>query len=117
MSHNLLYADETYQIRGAIFNVYNRLGPEHEEKAYEEALKIAFDKRNIPFYWQKSFDVEYENYRVGVYRPDLISFERILLELKSLEKLFPIHEAQTLSYLRVTNLKLALLVNFGAAEV
>lgn len=113
----LLYADETYRIRGAIFDVYNQLGPRHEEATYEEALKIAFHKRGIPFRDQVPFDVVYEDVKVGTYRPDLLAYEKIILELKALETLLPIHEAQVLSYLRVTGLELALLVNFGAMNV
>jgi GxxExxY protein len=117
MSVDLLYADETYKIRGAIFPVYHQLGPGHREAICEEALKISFGKRDVPFRDQVPFDVLYEGIKVGAYRPDLLCYDKIILELKSLEKLIPINYAQTLSYLRVTNLQLALLVNFGALDV
>jgi len=81
----LLYADETYRIRGAIFDVYNQLGPRHEEATYEDALKIAFHKRGVPFRDQVPFDVVYEDVKVGTYRPDLLAYEKIILELKALE--------------------------------
>ncbi len=113
----LLYADETYQIRGAVFEVYNQLGPGHAEEVYEEALKISFRKRGIPFRDQVPFEVDYEGVKVGTYRPDLLAYDKILLELKALENLLPIHEAQVLSYLRVTALRLGLLINFGATDV
>jgi len=114
---HLLYAEETYQIRGAAFEVHRQLGPGHAEDAYEEALKLAPSGRSIPFRDQVPFDVVYEDAKVGSDRPDLLVNERILLELKAVEKLLPIHEAQILSYLRVTGLELGLLITFGAARV
>jgi GxxExxY protein len=113
----LLYAEETYKIRGAAFEVYRQLGPGHAEGVYEEALKISFRKRGIPFRDQVPFEVVYEGIKVGAYRPDLLAYDKVLLELKALENLLPIHEAQVLSYLRVTALRLGLLINFGAADV
>ena len=113
----LLYSEETYQIRGAAFEVHRQLGPGHAEEAYEEALKIALARRGISIRDQVPFDVVYEDVKVGSYRPDLLANERILLELKAVEKLLPIHEAQLLFYLRVTALELGLLINFGAARV
>lgn len=112
----LLRADETYLIRGAAFEVHTQLGPGHAEEAYEEALKIALRKRGVAVLDQVPFDVVYEDVRVGSYRPDLLANETILLELKAVERLLPIHEAQLLSYLRVTALELGLLINFGAAR-
>ncbi|MGH7597092.1 MAG: GxxExxY protein [bacterium] len=117
MSTNLLYAEETYKIRGAIFAVYHQLGPGHREAICEEALKVAFNKREVPFRDQVPFTILYEGIKVGTYRPDLLCYEKIILELKSIEKLVPINFAQAMSYLRVTNIQLALLVNFGGLDV
>jgi GxxExxY protein len=114
---NLLYADLTYQIRGALFDVYNKLGPGHSEEAYQNALEIAFGARDIPCQCEENFDILYEGYLVGRYRPDLFPFRKIILELKAVPQLLPIHHAQTISYLRVTGVPLGLLANFGGPKL
>ncbi len=113
----LLHAEETYQIRGAAYDVYHRLGPRHPEATFEEAMKVALRRRGIAVRDQVLFAVMYEDAKVGTYRPDLLAYETILVELKVVPVLQPIHEAQVLSYLRVTGLPVALLINFGARDI
>lgn len=113
----LIYEDLTYRIRGSLFRVYNHLGPGFREETYKQAVNVDFIHENIPFECEKSFPIIYRNKKVDEYKVDQIAFEKIILELKAVAELHPRFEAQLLSYLKVTGLKLGLLVNFGSDEL
>jgi len=115
----LILADQTYQLRGALFQVYRELkGSGISEAAWENALAIVLDEKKIPHKEQTPFSVHYKGVEVGRYYTDVIAWDNILLELKVLpEGLSPINFAQAISYLKVTGFPLALLVNFGAADI
>lgn len=109
----LLYEDLTYKIRGAIFNVYNSIGYGHKESVYQRALAFELSSSKVKFEYQKAVEVQYKNLRVGIYIPDLIIENKIILELKASEYNIKRFEKQLLNYLKSTNFKLGLLVNFG----
>ncbi|MDP3015315.1 MAG: GxxExxY protein [bacterium] len=109
----LLYEDITYKIRGAIFDVKKQLGLGHKEFIYQNALEEEFNKRGIIFEREKPLDVMYNNKKVGVYKPDFIIENKIILELKSLPFLGRNEKKQIWHYLRGLPYQLALLVNFG----
>ncbi len=115
----LILEDQTYKLRGALFQVYRELkGSGISEAAWENALAIMLDEKQIPHKEQTPFSVHYKGVEVGRYYTDVIAWDNILLELKVLpEGLLPINVAQTISYLKVTGFPLALLVNFGAADI
>ncbi|MBI5303368.1 MAG: GxxExxY protein [Chloroflexi bacterium] len=115
----LILEDQTYQLRGALFQVYRELkGSGISESAWESALAIVLDEKKIPHKEQTPYSVHYKGVEVGRYYTDVIAWDIILLELKSSpEDLSPLNMAQTISYLRVTGLPLALLVNFGATDI
>jgi len=115
----LILENETYQLRGALFQVYRELkGSGISEAAWENALAIVLDEKKIPHKEQTPFSVHYKGVEVGRYFTDVICWDKILIELKVLpEGLSPINFAQTISYLKVTGFPLALLVNFGAADI
>lgn len=117
MSTDLLYKSLTYKIRGCIFNVYNTLGFGHKEKVYGNALAIELDKNGIPFTRETPLDVTYDGQKVGSYRPDFVIDGKILLELKSSPFLANASAVQLIYYLKGTNFKLGLLVNFGASKL
>jgi len=109
----LLYSDLTYQIRGAAFNVFNTLGSGHKESIYHKALAKEFSSREIKFVGEKSLNVFYKADKVGVYKPDFIVEDKVIIEIKALEYL-PLEAKKQLDYyLRGTDYKLGLLVNFG----
>lgn len=124
-SDKLLYPELSYQIRGACFNVYKTLGPYHKESVYANALFSELEKRKIPFTKEASIDVEYQQKKVGVYRPDFLIDNKIIVELKAAEFL-PKNDEKQLSYyersevsssayyLGGTRYRLGFLVNFGA---
>ncbi len=109
----LLYEELTYEIRGAIFEVRKKLGSGHKEIVYQNALEIEFKKRGLKFEKEKRFDVIYEDKKVGVYQPDFLIDDKVLVEIKALPFVGQREEKQIWSYLRGTPYRLALLVNFS----
>ena len=109
----MLKAEElTYKIRGAIFEVSRQLGAGFLEKVYENALMIELRNCGLQAVSQQPIQVYYKNQIVGNYIADIIVNEQVLLELKAVSQLAPIHEAQLLNYLKATRIEVGLLVNF-----
>lgn len=114
----LLYPKESYKINGAIYEVHNALGPGLLEKVYQEALEKEFILQKIPFEREKSFQIAYKGEILEQkYIADFVCYDKIVLELKAVEDLLPIHKAQVINYLAITGYKLGLLVNFNARQV
>jgi len=110
----LLYKDETYKIRGALFEVYKENGCGFLESVYQESLEIELGLQNIPFLPQPRLRLEYKGHELkSEFVPDLICFEKIIVELKSVSALNDKHRAQVQNYLRASKHRLGLLVNFG----
>lgn len=104
----------THQIIGAAIEVHRLLGPGLLESAYEECLCHELDLRAIPFERQKAVPVVYKEKKLDCgYRIDLLVSQRIVVELKSIDALAPIHDAILLTYLRLSNCHLGLLINFN----
>ena len=102
----------TYEINGAIYEVSRVLGPGFLEKVYENALMIELKSRNLKAQNQVPVKVDYKGKPVGDYYADIVVENLIIIELKAIEKLQKIHEAQMLNYLKATNFEIGLLVNF-----
>jgi GxxExxY protein len=102
---------------GAAIEVHRILGPGLLESVYEEALCIELGLVGIPFARQVRMSVEYKRQSVGEARLDLLVGGRLILELKTADGIAPIHVAQLLSYLKVTRLRLGLIINFNVAEL
>ncbi len=104
----------TRQIIGAAIEVHKRLGPGLLESAYEECLLHELYLRNLKVDRQKSLPVVYKEVKLDCgYRLDLLVEGRVIVELKSVENLAPIHEAIILTYLRLSGQKIGLLINFN----
>lgn len=101
------------RIIGASIEVHRNLGPGFLEKIYEEALAIELADRNISFQRQHEISVEYKGQQIGLNRLDLLVENCIIVELKAVEAISPIHRAQIISYLKATGYKLGLLINFN----
>lgn len=113
----LVHADETFRIRGAVFEVHSTLGSGFLEAVYQECLALEFAARAIPSRAQQPMTLDYKGTRLRqTYIPDFICFDRIIVELKVVRAIAPEHRAQMINYLRATGMKLGLLVNFGSAE-
>ena len=109
--------DLTARIIGAAMEVHSVLGPGLLESIYEEALCHEFDLQGIPYKRQMAVDIRYKNYVIQGQRLDLIAFDEVVIEIKSLQQVPDIAMAQVLSYLKATGLKRALLINFGVAQL
>ncbi len=107
----------SYEVMGAVYEVHNTLGPGFLEKVYENALVRELQDRNITVEVQREIKVIYKGEAVGFYCADLLINGEVILELKAVNKLSPIHEAQVLNYLKATGVRLGLLINFGKERV
>ncbi|MDQ7050393.1 MAG: GxxExxY protein [Enterobacterales bacterium] len=112
-NQKILFKDECYQIQGAIFDVYREMGCGFLEAVYQECLEKELTARGIPFVSQPELNLLYKGKNLTQkYRPDIICYNQIIIELKAVKKISPIHKAQLMNYLKVTKLKLGLLINF-----
>jgi len=106
----------TYLINGAIFEVNRILGPGFLEKVYENALLMELKARGIKAAAQYPIKVRYKDQIVGEYFADLLVEDQVIIELKTVDKIEKIHEAQLLNYLKATGIKVGLLVNFKSTK-
>ena len=107
----------TEKIIGCSYKVSNTLGSGFLESVYENALMIEIGKTDLKSEQQKPIKVLYENKTVGDFFADLLIENKVLVELKTVRNLDDVHIAQCLNYLRATNLKICLLINFGKPKV
>ena len=105
------------RVIGAAIEVHKHLGPGFLESIYEEALCVELKIQGIPFERQVPVSVVYKGHQIGEGRMDLLVDKSMVVELKSVDELVPIHTAQVLSYLRATNLPLGLLINFNVSAL
>ena len=103
----------THHVIGAALEVHKALGPGFLETVYEEALCIELELQDIPFKRQYEVESTYKGRQVGLGCLDLIVGDKLIVELKAVDLLAPIHTAQVLSYLKATGLSLGLLINFN----
>ena len=101
------------RILAAAVEVHKHLGPGYLESVYEEALSIELTLMNIPFVRQMSISVQYKDHLVGQGRLDFLVNDMLVVELKAVDALLPIHKAQVLSYLKATQHRLGLIINFN----
>ncbi|MGZ3559458.1 MAG: GxxExxY protein [Thermodesulfobacteriota bacterium] len=116
-STNIIYQDLSYQIMGAIFEVHKELGPGFLESVYENALLLELTSRGMKVDVERIFDLTYRGKKVGTHRLDLIVEDKIVVELKTVERFAAHHTAQLLSYLKASGHRLGILVNFSKAKV
>lgn len=108
----------SYEIRGAIFDVYNNLGPGLLESAYEAALGFELGRRRLFYAKQVPLSMQYETIHLDVaYRLDFLVEDKVIIELKSVEMLMNVHHKQIITYLKLSGLKLGLLVNFNTDDI
>ncbi len=111
---SILYKQESYEIMGACFNVYNEKGNGFLEAVYQDCMDIELGYQKIPFIVQPKLDLFYRNIKLKhFYEPDFTCYDKIVLELKAVEHLTKEHYAQVFNYLKATGMKLGIIVNFG----
>lgn len=112
-----LYENLTYKLRGIFFKVYNGLGPGLKENIYKRAIIKELLNLKIPFEEEKLVEIKYQNEKIGQQRIDLLIDKKLILEIKATDKHHPLFDTQTLTYLKATGLKLALVINFGGKRL
>jgi len=111
----LVLENETYEVRGAVFEVYKEMGCGFLEAVYQECLQKELKSRGIPFEAQKQLLLHYKEEELEqVYIPDLVCYDQVVVELKAVKAVAPEHKAQVINYLKASGMRVGLLVNFGA---
>ncbi len=113
MEDRILYKDLSYKIVGLAMQAHRELGHGFLEKVYENALMVLFEENGISAQAQLPIQVHFHGRIVGDYIADILVENAIILELKAQDRILQLHKAQTLNYLRATQYRLALLLNFG----
>ena len=110
--------DISYQIRGAVFEVYNVLGPGLLENIYEQALLIELNNIGLKVENQVPIEVQYKGVNLGIqYRLDFLINDQVILELKSVDTLLPVHYKQLITYLKIAKKPLGFLINFNTDSI
>jgi GxxExxY protein len=111
---DIIHKEESFSIMGACFNVYNDKGKGFLEPVYQDCMEIELEFQQIPFEPQPKLDLFYREIKLKhFYVPDFICYNKIVLELKAVDRITKEHEAQVFNYLKATGLKLGIIVNFG----
>lgn len=114
----LLFAEETYAVRGCIFEVHREMGGGFLEAVYHECLGLEFAARLVPFRSKPQVGLNFKGSTLTqVYVPDFVCFDSIIVELKAVRELTIEHQAPVMNYLRATGLRVGLLVNFAGLRV
>jgi GxxExxY protein len=113
MNPKLIYPEESFAIRGCLFEVYRNKGAGFLEPVYQECLEIEFRLSSLPAIAQPNLELDYKGIPLkSTYIPDFICYDKIVVELKAVKELTDAHRAQVQNYLKATGLKLAFPVNF-----
>ena len=110
----ILFKGESYEIIGAMFEVYKEMGCGFLEPVYQECVEYELSDQNVPFVAQVELKLRYKHHLLkSKYVPDAICYEQIVLELKAVKEITDAHRAQVHNYLKATGYRLGLIVNFG----
>ena len=113
----LLLKDETHQILGCAFEVLNEIGHGLHEKIYENALVVEFKLRGISFDQQRRYPVVFKSVQVGEYVPDLIAFNAVIVDTKTIDRITDHERGKMMNYLRRAKLRVGLILNFKNARL
>lgn len=113
----VVFKELSYKIVGCFYKVYNTLGPGHKEDIYQKALSIEFDNGKIKYISKKRISIEYEGKRIGIYEPDFVIEDKIIVEIKSVLNMPKVFKKQLYYYLKGSGYRLGYLVNFGADNI
>ncbi len=115
---SLIYQELTQKILGACMEVCNQLGCGFLEAVYCDALEYEFSLRGIPAKREKVFYISYKDKQLSkYYKADFLCFDKIILEIKAVDKILPVHKQQLFNYLKLSDLKLGYVINFGGIKL
>ena len=115
MTEDFPLKEETYQVLGACFEVYNEMGCGFLESVYQECLERELASCNVPFVAQQPIDLVFKGQELRrTFSPDLLCFAKVIVELKAVRRLVAEHRAQVINYLKTSRLEVGLLVNFSS---
>lgn len=117
MSEKILYKELSYKLVGSFYEVYNKLGCGFKEIIYHNALALELKETDLSFEEEKQLVVEYKGKKVGIYVPDFIVEDKVLVEIKAVESTHKFYETQLYNYLKATQFKLGYIVNFGSSKI
>lgn len=114
MDHIIIHKEEAFNIIGAAMEVHNVVGCGFTEPLYQDALEEELRLRNIPFEREKTYYFSYKGKRLDkTFRPDFVCYDKVIVELKTVDEISDEHYAQVYNYLKATGMQLGLLINFG----
>jgi GxxExxY protein len=116
-AEKLLLKDEVFRVVGCAIEVLNTLGHGLVEKPYENALVVEFLLRKIPFRQQPLFDVLYKGHKIGLFVPDLIALDSVVIDTKIIDQITDHERGLMLNYLRITGLRLGVILNFKHSKL
>ena len=114
---NQLFKEEVFRIVGCAIEVLNTLGHGLVEKPYENALVVEFGLQGIPFQQQPSFDILYKGHKIGLFVPDLIAFNAVVVDAKLIDRITDHERGLMLNYLRTTKLRAGVILNFKRSKL
>lgn len=114
---DIVYPELSYEIMGVIFEVHKELGPGFVESVYEKALIEELKNKGLQVETQKPIEIVYKEKKIGIHKVDLVVEDKIIIELKTVERFSIHHRAQLTSYLKASGYKLGILVNFSKKQV
>ncbi|MDZ7362900.1 MAG: GxxExxY protein [candidate division KSB1 bacterium] len=110
----ILYKELSYRIIGCVFNVFSEIGPGYDEPTYHQGLMVSFERQGLKFLSKPHFILHYRGTQIAELEPDYIIDDKIILEIKAIQSDFlPTNYKQIISYLRITNKRLGILINMG----
>jgi GxxExxY protein len=112
LSETFLFKSETYQVVGCAIEILNTLGHGFFEKIYENALIAELDLKKIPYKQQSRFEIVYKGRTLGEYIPDIVVFDGMVIEIKTIDRITNQERGQVLNYLKVTGFEVGLIFNF-----
>jgi len=112
LQDQFLFRDETYQIIGCSIEILNTIGHGFFEKIYENAIITEFDLKKVSYNQQSRFGIVYKGKTLGEYIPDIVAFDKIIIEIKTIDKITNQERGQVLNYLKVTGFEIGLILNF-----
>jgi GxxExxY protein len=113
----LFFKNEVYEIVNSAIEIINTLGHGFFEKVYENAMRVEFKYRSIPYSQQKRFTINYKDETVGDYITDLIAYNSIIIEIKTIDRITNHERGQLLNYLKISGLKVGVILNFKKAKL